>query len=653
MSSATLITSLPAATGNDEEDPSPDTSHLCGYCKRLEFKIKDICQGRDDGTFQSWEAISAAAPTCAMCKRIVEHNRSKVETAFRSESLRLSAEVREGQGVYSLRVLHPKTATYISEFYLLVDIDSAAAKERHISGRHIKAANDLGCAELWLKNCLENHNHGSSREALRPSRLIAVGTENGSVPIRLVNSPAIKDNYFALSHCWGEGLSFKLSTRTLLSFQAEIPWNQLPLTFQDAIQITRRLGFHYLWIDALCIVQDDPQDWEAESAIMGSVYNNATLTIMAVSASNSRGGCFRERSEKEDRVLLPYTDHSGIMALEIYICFNPLPPSGYDPDLEGGPLFKRAWVLQERFISKRKIYFGDIQLYWDCGDIFESENQALRQTGSSPWPLRLRAFSEEPEAQAMIRDPAYKSSELWEMVIENYSSCNLTFASDIFPGLSGLARAYAQGTGFKYLAGLWLEEMPLSLLWRPKPILPHSHEEYRSPTWSWASIRGKCFFVGDGSRYYRQPASLELEIVHTDMRLASADPFGRVLPGSRIVVRGRIRAVRLARMSEEYHNPYNTKHRSDPFCVIDDEGAAIGRPFLDHHRDPVSKELEVSILEVMYCKRGSSNESWFLILQATSHSKDFQRIGIGRASPCESGFKYMFSGLEKVQLGIV
>lgn len=68
--------------------------------------------------------------------------------------------------------------------------------------------------------------------------------------------------------------------------RAYIPWDKLPSTFQDAITVTRRLGIAYIWIDSLCIVQDDAQDWEREAAKMALIFESAYLTIAATAAPN-------------------------------------------------------------------------------------------------------------------------------------------------------------------------------------------------------------------------------------------------------------------------------------------------------------------------------------------------------------------------------
>jgi hypothetical protein len=98
---------------------------------------------------------------------------------------------------------------------------------------------------------------------------------------------SIKEDYATLSHCWGGQSIIKLTTDALAQFQKKIETASLPQTFRDAILVARRLGIRYLWIDSLCIIQDSLQDWQKEAALMGEVYSNSTLNVMATACRNS------------------------------------------------------------------------------------------------------------------------------------------------------------------------------------------------------------------------------------------------------------------------------------------------------------------------------------------------------------------------------
>ena len=104
-----------------------------------------------------------------------------------------------------------------------------------------------------------------------------------------------KGPYVTLSHCWGtEGVILKTTKSNLEAFKHQLP-DTLPKTFSHAIAATRKLGVGYLWIDSLCIIQDDRGDWELESAQMHQVYQNALCNLAATSSSDGQGGLFFDR----------------------------------------------------------------------------------------------------------------------------------------------------------------------------------------------------------------------------------------------------------------------------------------------------------------------------------------------------------------------
>lgn len=118
--------------------------------------------------------------------------------------------------------------------------------------------------------------------------MIDLGIPGCSDHPRHVLTHGAHGKYFALSHCWGGDIPSKTLTRPLPDYLKALP--DLPRSFRDAIRITRELGFRYLWIESLCILQDSLEDWQKESAAMRDVYRNAALTISASASNNSEGG---------------------------------------------------------------------------------------------------------------------------------------------------------------------------------------------------------------------------------------------------------------------------------------------------------------------------------------------------------------------------
>jgi hypothetical protein len=206
-----------------------------------------------------------------------------------------------------------------------------------------------------------------------PTRVIDVGD---GYTARLVST--VEENmsegvqYIALSHCWGlpKEQTDKWCTTTGNEKDRRtqgFPVKELPQTFQDAISVTRELGQQYLWIDSLCIIQGEGGDWAAEATKMEAVFKNAYCTIAATSAKDSTEGFLNRSEEKGSQYVIVPKSSRG----KVYVCTSI--DEDFDSDVMKGVLNKRAWVLQERALSRRTIHFTEGQTYFECGGGIRSE----------------------------------------------------------------------------------------------------------------------------------------------------------------------------------------------------------------------------------------------------------------------------------------
>jgi hypothetical protein len=151
----------------------------------------------------------------------------------------------------------------------------------------------------WVKDC-EEHPDCQPQSPPLPTRVLDVGDGSSTDRIRLFEPGDIThERYIALSHCWGELQLPTTTTANISQRKTSINFKELSKTFQDAVVVTRTMAVRYLWIDSLCICQDDLRDWEREAAKMASVYSNAYLTISATGAKDGTVGCFLHRDAKE------------------------------------------------------------------------------------------------------------------------------------------------------------------------------------------------------------------------------------------------------------------------------------------------------------------------------------------------------------------
>jgi len=120
---------------------------------------------------------------------------------------------------------------------------------------------------LWLERCNDNHKCIDIHENLEmPTRVLALDQENGLM-VRLMDNPNQRGCYIALSHCWGKSHRLTLTQATMSRLKEGVLIADLPKTFRDAFKIARKLQLRYLWIDSLCIIQDDTVDWEQEAVV--------------------------------------------------------------------------------------------------------------------------------------------------------------------------------------------------------------------------------------------------------------------------------------------------------------------------------------------------------------------------------------------------
>jgi hypothetical protein len=308
-----------------------------------------------------------------------------------------------------------------------------------------------------------------------------IGRQNDDIWLHESNNE--HGNYAILSYCWGPALdNLKTTLETLEEFKKNIPYAQLPKTVQDAVIITRALGLQFLWIDALCIIQDYHPDWEAEASKMGEYYENAFVTVGATSSRSAAEGLLRDRVDVLPAKSICLHEKDGrrarIMTQQRKRELWPAPLH----DL--GPLSSRAWTYQEHALSRRMVHFLESELLFECQEMLLSEEgHPIEDNETGLIAEFRRTLGTSPE-------------EFWKFSVGVYSQRKLSFLADKLPALSGVAAKFQQATGFHYVAGLWKETLVADLVWMSwgweefdKPPVP-----LEAPSWSWASIHGGVSF---------------------------------------------------------------------------------------------------------------------------------------------------------------
>jgi hypothetical protein len=374
---------------------------------------------------------------------------------------------------------------------------------------------DVSIARLrrWIDECLSNHNHCSRNSSAqddnnRPTRLLDVyhiqrGAESG---IRLIETSHENSyRYVCLSHRWDNAVKHhKTTLRNLLDSLDFLNLKEMPTNFQDAVSIARDLDIRYLWIDSICIIQDgdNGEDLRRELAKMGSIYQNACLTIAAVSSPNSSEGCFIQ--DKWPDFCYSVSDSANEAHL---IGARVLDKKGRPlskEDVNGRyPLLGRAWVFQERLLSSRLLQCNYGEFTFECLESSHCEcNSRLAPHFAATGALRDPKFTQQRHfllldqlARNQTARDGWKdeAQEYWKTLVQVYMELDLSDPSDVLPAIAGCGQALASHLNFAYVAGMWKETLPTDLLWFVARQKHYAKRRPRSkdstaPSWSWASV---------------------------------------------------------------------------------------------------------------------------------------------------------------------
>lgn len=413
-----------------------------------------------------------------------------------------------------------------------------------------KATETLSIARHWIHECLKTHEECPvPKQGIYPTRLLDCGPADSSRCCLIETTKTdISGPYLALSHCWGGSESFKLTTDNYRDLCNGVPTSSLPQLYQDSLYVAQEMGVRYIWIDSLCIIQsgDSLADWKREAPLMSEVYSNALCTISAADAPDSYHSLFSDRNPD---IVCPPTTHLWIDGKLARYEFS-------DWDLWRVEVLQakvntRAWVLQERLLSPRILYFGARQVFWECVTKEAAETNPAGLTGGSVGSdvstgrgIRAALLS------AQDADVDSILSYHWPNVVKLFTHCDLTFSRDKLVAVSALARMMSTISGEDYVAGMWKRTLERNLLWfksrngtsRVQPQVDAGI--YRAPSWSWASVDGQ-IEPGRISGTRRRDVLIKAE----DMKLdyVTDDKMG-MIQGGWLRLRGTLLSVKLLRL---------------------------------------------------------------------------------------------------------
>lgn len=520
-----------------------------------------------------------------------------------------------------------------------------------------------------IHTCLESHTKcNADRSEELPTRLLDLNAFDGRLDIRLIETAGMSASYACLSHCWGVDRHITTESKTLSLRKRSITWTSLPKTFQDAIHYVRRLKLRYLWIDSLCIIQDDSKDWQLESAAMSTIYHNAFVTIAATSSCDDSRGCYSSGTVLDQDLQVGPQFYVREKAAHFDSSQSPSVFSSF-------PLLTRAWFYQERLLSPRVLHFGPKELLWECEEssgcqcdhlgpdtsskpIFEQRLQRDAVPGGLETPAESTnhdtagpSTSHHDEQAERVGERYDSHTSLWHDLVSEYSSLQLTELKDRLPAIAGLSRYFINRAGLaespQYLSGLWDRSLTHDLLWRvDEPLCGRSEKRNRlgPPSWSWASVNGK-------ASYWAEPfCAQDIKLLSTPLPLslqATATHGGPHVPSAGLLrVWGRLTPATLSYTRTasgetdpiHYELSYSGRHcylSTNPFSLTMSE-AGRNVPLIADYSLSSDGTDHIEDQTVLYCLGNFVGESFTasLVLRSITQESDqgslvhYERVGI-------------------------
>ncbi|KAK0610309.1 hypothetical protein DIS24_g12062 [Lasiodiplodia hormozganensis] len=438
-------------------------------------------------------------------------------------------------------------------------------------------------------HCKKNHKAcWEESQPFMPTRLIDVGRPGEqTATISLREHLSEPQPYLTLSYRWANNQDTALTTRANREQRLRgFPAAELPQLMQDVVAMARKLGIRYVWIDAVCIIQDDREDWALEAPQMSKIYRESALTLSISTALDDSNSITTRHL-----VDIPFAHPAATAAPTppaFFVRTAPThnvphsltaihghlgPTDGTGKDLPAAlasrhPVFARGWCLQERLLSRRVLHHTATELVWACRRATWCECGATSRRHPPPPSPRCPRRRKATVHQAPISAPDVMPLvfEDWRMLVHDYSWNELTYDGDVLPAISGLAHAYQEGLGGAfvtgaYSAGHWGRDLPHSLLWHTLDardfvyVMAGTDVEMTNsrrppdvaPSWSWASVRGPVrwptegvFAVVNEFECARDGVEVEWAEVKPECKLKTGDEMGQLAGEAEMWVKTRV-----------------------------------------------------------------------------------------------------------------
>ncbi|KAL2070134.1 hypothetical protein VTL71DRAFT_14814 [Oculimacula yallundae] len=382
---------------------------------------------------------------------------------------------------------------------------------RNCSGRRIASSQtDLRSIQMCYARCRKLHGQGCETHRNLtgeinddPKNIVQVPPARNMLVIdaqlmRIVPLPG-GSRYLALSYVWGTEPFMQLTKSNLetLKRKRSLDDQQLPRTIEDALKLTMILNERYLWVDALCIIQDDTSSKLEQLSQMDRVYLGAALTIISGDGKAANAGLtgFRPGSRQTKQSI------ETVGGVRFVVMSPPL-----SEVMKNQTWNTRAWTYQEYILSKRLLVFTEQQVFYLCGaqsfaeDHYRPPPHSTYDADHTTKPT----YEDTPndiDIRRRLNNRAFRYSQNWhayQVAVADLSSRQLTYESDILKSIVGVPQAMKSAREEKYICGLPSSILEWALLWQPLGPMRRrrlSAAEKSFPSWSWIAWVGRVKYI--------------------------------------------------------------------------------------------------------------------------------------------------------------
>ena len=426
-----------------------------------------------------------------------------------------------------------------------------------------------------MSDCFNTHEDcPQNLPADLPARLVQVSSLGEPLSARLREFHGQKGYYCALSYCWGGDQFHKTLSERYSQYKRELPYKNLPRTIIDAFEVTRSMGLKYIWIDSLCIIQDDDKDKQTHMANMMHIYQNTQFTISVTSGSSATQGFLEPNSDDASPIGFYHPFRVDEHTIGSVVMTAPNLSSFYLACCGLKPINTRAWTLQEVLFTPRLLFFNQIHMVWRCqkgykpDSITPSDHSQARSEGKGEceiWAetcgyhfMPLKTFDGIPTPRAPGVGEAFTRSEglysAWHGILQNQTGRLLTVESDRLPAISAIAQVFASAFKSAYYAGLWGRFLVHDLMWLRISTSNDLDPKFPTyPSWSWVTVDRMTYSIPSSDSTQDDPVRFaRAEIISCKISpLSGRNPFGEIT-GGELVIRGHLNKLQLIFWENQY-----------------------------------------------------------------------------------------------------